>query len=86
MLSYVLGQAEKTKDEIGRIISEELRRFFQSELLREEFLKLLSGMTVEVTAQVRLVPSHERKGKEPAAVPEVKLTHLTAKSPKRKKE
>jgi hypothetical protein len=56
VMGYILSQAEKTKDEVGRVLSEELRRFFQSEKLREEFLKLLSRMTVEVTAQVRLVP------------------------------
>ena len=44
---------------MGRVLSEEVRRFLQSEKLREEFLKLLSGMTVEVTAQVRLVPDAE---------------------------
>lgn len=55
-LGYILGQAEKTKDEVGRVVSEELRRFLQSEKLRDEFLKLMSGMTIEVKAQIRLVP------------------------------
>jgi len=68
------------------VVSEELRGFLQSDKLRDEFLKLLSGMTVEVTAQVRLVPTHERKGKEPSASPELKITHLSAKTPRRKKE
>lgn len=86
VLAYILSQAQNTKDDLSRVVSEEIRRFLQSDKLRDEFLKLLSGMTVEVTAQVRLVPSHERKGKDPAAVPEVKVTHLTAKTPKRKKE
>jgi hypothetical protein len=57
LLGVVLSQAEKTKDEIGRVVSDELRRFLQSEKLRQEFLRLLTGMTVEVTAQVRLVPA-----------------------------
>lgn len=60
MLGFILGQAEKTKDEVGRVVSEELRRFLQSEKLRDEFLKVLSGMTVEVKAQIRLVPSEEK--------------------------
>jgi hypothetical protein len=59
MLGFILGQAEKTKDEVGRVLSEELRRFLQSEKLRDEFLKALSGMTVEVKAQIRLVPSED---------------------------
>src|ERR1041384_2819863 len=35
MLGYILGQAEKTKDEVGRVVSEEVRRFLQSEKLRD---------------------------------------------------
>ncbi len=65
LLGVVLSQAEKTKDEIGRVMSEELRRFFQSEKLRQEFLRLLAGMTVEVTAQVRLVPSVKAESATP---------------------
>ena len=61
VLGYILGQAEKTKDEVGRVVSEELRRFLQSEKLREELLKLVSGMTIEVKAQIRLVPPEERE-------------------------
>ncbi|MRI86693.1 hypothetical protein FGE12_00775 [Aggregicoccus sp. 17bor-14] len=73
VLGLILSQAEKTKGDIGRVVSEELRRFLQSEKLREEFLKLLSGMTVEVTAQIRLVPPEE-KAEKPAASPAMKLT------------
>lgn len=86
VLAYLLSQAQNTKDDISRVVSEEIRRFLQSDKLRDEFLKLVSGMTLEVTAQVRLVPSNERKGKEPAASPEIKVTHLTAKHPKRGKK
>src|SRR3954462_1102072 len=48
VLGFIVSQAEKTKDEVGRVVSEELRRFLQSEKLRDEFLKLVSGMTVEI--------------------------------------
>jgi hypothetical protein len=65
MLGYILGQAEKTKDEVGRVVSEELRRFLQSEKLRDEVLKLMSGMTVEVKAQIRLVPADKDDKREP---------------------
>ncbi|HEX8536943.1 MAG TPA: hypothetical protein VF664_05725 [Cystobacter sp.] len=59
VLGYILGQAEKTKDEVGRVVSEELRRFLQSEKLRDELLKVVSGMTIEVKAQIRLVPPED---------------------------
>lgn len=95
MLGFILGQAEKTKDEVGRVLSEELRRFLQSEKLRDEFLKALSGMTVEVKAQIRLVPSEDTQSRasdedkaddEPSAPakgsangPKVVITELNAK-------
>jgi hypothetical protein len=77
VLGYILGQAEKTKDEVGRVVSEELRRFLQSEKLRDELLKLVSGMTIEVKAQIRLVPPAREGGeKTEAAPPQVVVTEL----------
>lgn len=61
VLGFILSQAERTKDEIGRVLAEEVRRFLQSEKLREEFVKLMSGMTLDVRAQIRLVPADEDK-------------------------
>jgi hypothetical protein len=65
-LSFILGQAEKTKDELGRILSEELRRFLQSEKIKDEFLRLIAGMTVEIKAEVRLVPDKIRRAEQDA--------------------
>jgi hypothetical protein len=56
LLSVILTQAERTKSEIGRIVSDEIRRFLQSDKLRDELLKLLSQMTIEVKAEIRLKP------------------------------
>jgi hypothetical protein len=84
-LGFVLSQAERTKDEVGRVLSEELRRFLRSEKLREEFLQLLSGMRVEVTAHVRLVPEPRRKAAEPiAAKPRVEVTSVRARHTRKK--
>src|SRR5262249_15154221 len=52
LLGVILTQAERTKSEIGRIVSEEVRRFLQSDRLRDEVLKLLSQMTIEVKAEI----------------------------------
>ncbi|MFL5352741.1 hypothetical protein [Archangium sp.] len=78
VLGYILGQAEKTKDEVGRVVSEELRRFLQSEKLRDELLKLVSGMTIEVKAQIRLVPPEREDAEqgEPPARTKVTVTEL----------
>ena len=62
LLGLALAQAEKTKDDLGRIVTDEVRRFLQSERLREEFLKTLAGMTIEIDAKVRLVPSKQQRG------------------------
>jgi len=83
-LGFALAQAEKTKDEVGRVLSEEIRRFLRSEKLREEFLQLLTGMSVEVTAQVRLVPDPTKKGSTEHR-PEVKVTSVRPRASPRKR-
>jgi hypothetical protein len=87
-LGFLLGQAEKTKDEIGRVISDELRRFLQSEKLRDEFLKMIAGMTIEVRAEVKLVPDRVKEQADtPSLMPKVQVTELKARaSGKRNKE
>ena len=83
-LTYILGQAEATKDQIGRVISEEVRRFLQSEKLRDEFLKLLSGMTLEIKADIKLVP--DRIKGEPQARVEINELKTKYGGAKKKKE
>jgi hypothetical protein len=87
-LGMVLGQAEKTKEEIGRVISEELRRFLQSDKLRNEFLKMIAGMTIEVRAEVKLVPDKVKEHADtPSLLPKVAVTELKARTGgKRNKE
>jgi hypothetical protein len=90
-LGLIIGQAERTKEEIGKVVSEELRRFLQSDKMRDEFLKLIAGMTVEIKAEVRLVPDRvrgEAAGVQPI-MPEVKIDELKTKyggGKKKKKE
>jgi len=84
-LGFILSQAERTKDEVGRVISEEVRRFLRSDKLRADFLQLLSGMKLEVTAHVRLVPDAEHKPGEPPR-PRVEVTGVKTKGPKKKSE
>lgn len=93
VLGFILSQAEKTKDEVGRVLTEEVRRFLQSEKLREEFVKLMSGMTLDVRAQIRLVPSDEARkdGEEPEGTdasqgPRVVVSELNARRGKRPKK
>ncbi len=83
-LGFVLSQAERTKDEVGRVLSDELRRFLRSDKLREDVLQLLSGMRMEVTASVRLVPDPDRKPGEPGARPRVEVTNVRTRGSRKK--
>ncbi len=77
-LGYLLAQAEKTKDDVGRVVSEEVRKLLQSNKLRDEMLKLLAGMTIEVRAEVKLVPDRV-KGKVPSLMPRVAVHQFKGK-------
>ncbi len=82
VLGFIVSQAEKTKDDIGRIVADEVRRFLQSDKLRQEFLKLLSGMTIEIDAKVRLTPSESARGQKPG----VSLSDVRVRGGKRGKK
>ena len=58
-LNFLLGQAEKTRIEVSRVVSQEVRRFLESETLRREVMKLLSSVTLEVSASIKLKPTGE---------------------------
>lgn len=77
VVAYVVGQAERSKDELFRVIGEELRGFFQSPALRRELAKLLSDVTVEVKAEIRLRPDGE--------APEVKVDAAARRGGKKKR-
>jgi hypothetical protein len=77
-LGLLLHQAEKTKDDIGRLVSEEVRKFLQSDRLRDELLKVIAGMTIEVRAEVKLVPDRLRD-ESPSLLPKVKISEFKTK-------
>ena len=85
-LGFLLHQAEKTKDEIGAVVSEEVRKLLQSDRLRDELLRMIAGMTIEVRAEVKLVPDRV-KGEAPSLLPKVKVGDFktTYEGKKRKK-
>lgn len=55
-LGYIAGQAEKTRSEASRVLRKELRRFLNSEAFRLQIAEMLSGVTLEIKAEVRLKP------------------------------
>lgn len=74
-LGFLLQQAEKTKDEIGRVVGDEVRKLLQSDKVRDELLKMIAGMTIEVRAEVKLVPDRV-KGEAPSLLPRVRVGDL----------
>jgi len=83
MLGYILSQAEKTKDDLGRVVSEELRRFLQSEKLRDELVRLIAGMTLEVKAELRLKPTVKDADEKGVSF---EITELQTRRNKKKKD
>lgn len=61
-MSSALEQAERGKDEILRIVNEEVRHFLESPALKREIARALSNITIELTAKIRLNP--DGKGPE----------------------
>ena len=72
-LAFLLSQADKTRGEVARVVTQEVRRFLESETLRREIWKVLTGVTLEVNATIQLKPSGE---------PGIKAKVRTKKSPK----
>jgi hypothetical protein len=58
-VKFLVDQAEKTRSEVTRVVTQEVRRFFESETLRREIMRALSSVTVEVNAQIKLKPTGE---------------------------
>jgi hypothetical protein len=72
IVAYVVSQAGGAKDEIVRVVSEEVRKFFESEALRREFLRLLTSMSIEVHAELKLKPARGGKIETDVKVSSVK--------------
>jgi len=58
-LAFLITQADKTRSEVARVVTHEVRRFLESETLRREMWKLLTGVTLEVNATIQLKRSGE---------------------------
>lgn len=78
LIGYLGAQASGAKDEILRVFSDEVRRFFESEAVRREFARALSSMVVEVKAEIRVRPAEDGR-----LEPEVKADVKARRSPAR---
>jgi hypothetical protein len=62
-IAFLMAQADKTRAEVARVVTQEVRRFLESDTLRREMWKMISGVTLEVNASIRLKPSGEPQAK-----------------------
>lgn len=70
--AFIGQQATTAKDELLRLFSDEIRRFLESESVRREFWKALSGSTLEIRAEIRLRPADGDGPPRPEVTAEVK--------------
>ncbi|TMA29979.1 MAG: hypothetical protein E6J78_00585 [Deltaproteobacteria bacterium] len=56
-LGFLLAQADKTRSEVARVVTQEVRRFLESDRLRREIWKLLTSVSIEINATMNLKPS-----------------------------
>ncbi len=59
VIGFIGQQAQGAKDELLRVFSDEVRHFLESEAVRREFWKALTSMSIEVTAEIRVVPAED---------------------------
>lgn len=71
LIGYVGSQAAGAKTEIMRVVSDEIRRFLESDALRREFVKHMTSMAIEVKAEIRLKDAGAR-GVKPVVKAEVR--------------
>ena len=57
LATYLVSQASGARDEVQRVVAQELRRLLDSETFRQEILKSVENMTVEIHAEMRLKAS-----------------------------
>jgi hypothetical protein len=67
VIGFIGQQANSAKEEVMRALSDEIRRFLESDAVRRELGRALESMSVEVHAEIRL-----RRDQDGTARPEVK--------------
>lgn len=76
LATYLVSQAAGARDEVLRVVGQELRRMLDSETFRREILKSIENMTVEIHAEMKLKASDD----EPSPPVRVKVKRRAAAS------
>lgn len=67
VISSIVAQAERTKQEVSTMVAKEVRHFLDGIKVDDILKKALMGQTIEVSATIRFV-DNKRKKKRPKAV------------------
>ena len=59
VVQYMVAQVSKTKEDLFRILSLELRQFLESTNLADEVSRVLSSTSLEISTTVRFVPNND---------------------------
>ena len=55
--TYLLVQASSSKDEVLRVVGQEVRHFLESVNLSGELQKLLTSLSFEIKTEIRFIPN-----------------------------
>ena len=71
---YIFSQIDETKNGLYRVVAKEIRGFLQQNDLGEELARALAHLSVEITTQIRFVPSEDDRGSSKLGQPEVRAS------------
>jgi hypothetical protein len=68
---FVLGQVARTKEDLFRVVTDEIRSFLESTQLDDVLRQVLTNISLEISTKVRFVD--ESKGLQPRAKASIKV-------------
>ncbi len=84
VIQFVVGQASKTKEDLFKTLSRELRLFLESTSFTDVVRKVLAATSIQIDASVRFVPDGESLRPEITATTRVKRKSTSGKTRRKK--
>lgn len=85
VIGSVLAQADRTKAEIARVVGSEVRNFLESTRMREEMVRMLTQLRLEVRAEIGFKTADDQSSVfEPAVKSKVTVKKTGAAAAKKK--
>lgn len=61
--SFLINQAQGTKDDLLRVVARELRNFLEGLNLTEELTRMLTLISFEIKTEIRFIPNDKKLGR-----------------------